>query len=144
MRLDHLLSKEYMPLDCSRDRNGVQTKSTTDILYESREVARAKESIDHLDRMAGGTRVCIKPALFSLEGTNLVRFFKVISPYALDWLSPSSAADRRGASPPKFTMVNEAASNEVGDGEILENCIEKNFHVSQIHMRAAILLVGSE
>jgi len=32
---------------------------------------------------------------------------------------------------PKRTKVREAASNEVGGGEIFENCIEKNFHVSR-------------
>jgi hypothetical protein len=31
---------------------------------------------------------------------------------------------------PKCASVHEAASNKVGGSEILENCIEKNFHVS--------------
>ena len=43
MRLDHLLSKEYMSSDCSRDRDDVQTK------VDHRPFC-AKESIDHLDR----------------------------------------------------------------------------------------------
>jgi hypothetical protein len=31
-------------------------------------------------------------------------------------------------------MAHEAASNKVGGSELLENCIEKNFHVSR-HMK---------
>ena len=62
-----------------------------------RKAARAEESIDHLDRMAGGLNDPRDAVLFSFEGMNSLRA-------------------------PSFSV-------EIA-GEFLENCIEKNFHVS--------------
>ena len=85
-------------------------------------------------------------ALFSFEGTNLalVRRFGVRLPASSFSkghhpfvLVRRFQGNRHRAQRParnertKFTTVNESASDEVGDGEFLENCIEKNFHVSQ-------------
>jgi hypothetical protein len=95
VRLDHLLSKEYMSLDraCTIATAYKSLKSTTDsfvlLSRMTKEQLRAKESIDQLDRRAGGSKHRVSPALFSLEGTNVV------------------------------------------SSQILENCIEKNFHVSR-------------
>jgi hypothetical protein len=101
VRLDHLLSKEYMSSDraCTIAMAYKNLKSTTDLCHPepraqracrrtTTDIAIAEESIDQLDRKAGGDASRL-PALFSLEGMNLHRF----------------------------------------GGAFLENCIEKNFHV---------------
>src|SRR5580658_354166 len=84
-------------------------------------------------------------ALFSFEGTNLalVRRFGVrltassfskghycCSLQSRQAFSRKSPARSRSARP-KCTTVHEATRDEELGGEFLENCIEKNFHVSQ-------------
>jgi hypothetical protein len=93
------------------DGDDVHSKSTTDNCRQT------QESTDHLDRKAGSLGASRTTALFSFEGTNLalVRRFGVR-------LTVSS-----------FSKGHLAVLcfNKAGDGEFLENCIEKNFHVSQ-------------
>ena len=41
------------------------------------------------------------------------------------------ASRAQGSLRPRFTLVNKAENNAAIGREILENCIEKNFHVSK-------------
>ena len=65
MRLDHLLSKEYMSLDRAC------TIAMTYILSRPQIMPQTQESTDHLDRKAGSLGASRTTALFSFEGTIL-------------------------------------------------------------------------
>ena len=93
------------------DGDDVHSKSTTD------DCRQTQESTDHLDRKAGSLGASRTTALFSFEGTNLalVRRFARSTTGELVFERP-------------FVVL---CFNKAGGGEFLENCIEKNFHVSQ-------------
>jgi hypothetical protein len=110
-------------------------------------ILRTSASSAHHASDAAGLANAIGTALFSFEGTTLVpsstpkrstrRRSQV--PQKPSTFRPGRCFQRhrrRAKRPtrrerPKRTKVREAASNEVGGGEIFENCIEKNFHVSR-------------
>jgi hypothetical protein len=70
-------------------------------------------------------RIAHHAALFSFEGTTL----EVLPSFSLGRGFKELAADR---------SVRRDASNNADGGEFLENCIEKNFHVSHTrHIKAA-------
>jgi hypothetical protein len=110
-------------------------------------ILRTSASSAHHASDAAGLANAIGTALFSFEGTTLApsstpkrstrrRSQVPHKPptFALAWRFQGNrhrAQRPARREPPKRTTVREAASNEVGGGEILENCIEKNFHVSR-------------
>ena len=71
MRLDHLLSKEYMSLDRACAIATAYKLSRPQTLLSRREVTRAKESTDHLDRMAGGAECALSLHCSVFEGTKV-------------------------------------------------------------------------
>ena len=87
-----------------------------------------------------------RTALFSFEGTNLIAVRHprcatdcVRVPLKARFASSLAAgvfkdiASRAlGSEPPPFTQVNKAIHDDAIGREILENCIEKNFHVSNM------------